>query len=32
LTLTAARAGYCKKALAEEYGISRRSIYRLLTS
>jgi DNA invertase Pin-like site-specific DNA recombinase len=29
--LTAARAGYCKKALAEEYGISRRSIYRLLT-
>jgi hypothetical protein len=28
--LTAARAGYCKKALAAEYGISRRSIYRLL--
>jgi hypothetical protein len=30
--LAAARAGYCKKALAAEYGISRRSIYRLLTS
>jgi hypothetical protein len=30
--LTAARAGTCKKALAAEYGISRRSIYRLLTS
>jgi glutamine synthetase adenylyltransferase len=29
--LTAARGGYCKKALATEYGISRRSIYRLLT-
>jgi len=28
--LTAARAGYCKKALATEYGISRRSIYRLM--
>ncbi|SDD15981.1 hypothetical protein SAMN05216270_10288 [Glycomyces harbinensis] len=28
--LTAARAGYCKKALAAEYRISRRSIYRLL--
>lgn len=29
--LGAARAGVCKKALAVEYGISRRSIYRLLT-
>jgi hypothetical protein len=28
--LAAARAGYCKRALAAEYGISRRSIYRLL--
>jgi hypothetical protein len=28
--LTAVRAGVCKKALAAEYGISRRSIYRLL--
>ncbi|GAA2158929.1 hypothetical protein [Glycomyces rutgersensis] len=28
--LAAAWAGYCKKALAAEYGISRRSIYRLL--
>jgi DNA invertase Pin-like site-specific DNA recombinase len=30
--LTAARAGYCKKALAAEYGISRRSVYRLLAA
>ncbi|THV28998.1 hypothetical protein E9998_09605 [Glycomyces paridis] len=30
--LTVARAGYCKKALAVEYGISRRSIYRLLAA
>jgi hypothetical protein len=30
--LAAARAGYCKKELAAEYGISRRSIYRLLTA
>ncbi|GAB3236495.1 hypothetical protein GCM10027447_34910 [Glycomyces halotolerans] len=30
--LTAARAGSCKKALAAEYGISRRSIYRLLAA
>ena len=30
--LTAARAGYCKKALAAEYGISRRTIYRLLAA
>ncbi|GAA2275683.1 hypothetical protein GCM10009853_032270 [Glycomyces scopariae] len=29
--LTAARAGCCKMTLAAEYGISRRSIYRLLT-
>jgi FixJ family two-component response regulator len=28
--LTAVRAGVCKKALAAEYGISRRSIYRLV--
>ena len=29
--LAAARAGVCKKALAAAYGISRRSVYRLLT-
>jgi hypothetical protein len=29
--LTAARAGACRKALAAEFGISRRSIHRLLT-
>jgi hypothetical protein len=28
--LAAARAGACKKTLAAEYGISRRSIYRLV--
>jgi hypothetical protein len=28
--LTAVRAGVCKEALAAEYGISRRSIYRLV--
>jgi DNA invertase Pin-like site-specific DNA recombinase len=30
--VAAARAGACKKALAIEFGISRRSIYRLLTA
>lgn len=30
--LVAARAGVCKKALATEYGISRRSIYRLMAT
>ncbi|GAA2275699.1 hypothetical protein GCM10009853_032290 [Glycomyces scopariae] len=30
--LAAARAGYCKKALAAEYEISRRSIYRLMAT
>jgi hypothetical protein len=30
--VTAARAGVCKKALAAEFGISRRSIYRLMTA
>ncbi|GAA2158944.1 hypothetical protein [Glycomyces lechevalierae] len=30
--LTAARAGCCKKELAAAYGISRRSIYRLLAA
>lgn len=30
--VTAARAGVCKKALAAEFSISRRSVYRLLTA
>jgi DNA invertase Pin-like site-specific DNA recombinase len=30
--LAAARAGVCKRALAEKYGISRRSIYRLMAA
>jgi hypothetical protein len=30
--LAAARAGYCRKALADEYGVSRRSVDRLAVS